>query len=161
MMHPLTLLRQILLQYLLHNLLFLDQKCPYDPVLYTVRAPRSSICALYCFLGFGDFGVFPGAESGDLETRTTSQQLSSPEFERGKRDLVDIEKVRRAQRRTNAWELGATVTALWRAALLLGVLVLEFSAWRLHDSYFVGTCVVPGRTSLVTLPKALWQACFS
>ena len=52
--------------------------------------------------------------------------------------------------KTNAWELDATVAALWRAALLLGVLVLELSSWRLDDSDFVGTCIVPSRHPSVT-----------
>ena len=49
--------------------------------------------------------------------------------------------------RTNAWELGAAVAALWRAALLLGVLVLEFSARGLDDADFVRACVVSSRIS--------------
>ncbi len=69
LMHFLTLLCLVLLQHLLHDFLLLDQKCPYDPILDTVRTPRSSICALYGFLGLGDFGVFAGAKSGDLETK--------------------------------------------------------------------------------------------
>lgn len=63
----LTLLRLVLLQYLLHNLLLLDQERPHDPILHAIRTPRSSICALYGFFGLGDFGVFTGAESGSLE----------------------------------------------------------------------------------------------
>ena len=61
-----------------------------------------------------------------------------------KLDFVDVEKVMRARSRTDAWELGAAVTALWRTALLLGVLVLKLSAWGLYDADFVGTCIVPG-----------------
>lgn len=51
--------------------------------------------------------------------------------------------------KTDAWEFGATVTALWRAALLLGMLVLELSSWRLDDSDFVRACVVPSGISSV------------
>ncbi len=51
-----------------------------------------------------------------------------------------------AQRRTNAWEFDATVTALWRASLLLGVLVLELAAGGLDDSDFVGARIVTIRT---------------
>lgn len=57
--------------------------------------------------------------------------------------------------KTDAWELGATVAALWRAALLLCVLVLELSSWRLDDPNFVRTCVVPSRSSSVIDPKSL------
>lgn len=61
-----------------------------------------------------------------------------------KLDFVDVEKVIRARSRTDPWELGAAVTALWRTALLLGVLVLKFSTWGLYNADFVGTCIVPG-----------------
>lgn len=56
--------------------------------------------------------------------------------------------------RTYAWELDAAVTALGWAALLLGVLVLELSAWSLDDSNFV-------RAGVVTrmLPSANPPAC--
>lgn len=80
---------------------------------------------------------------------------------------MDVELVGRVLwggKGTNAWELGATVTALWRAALLLGVLVLELSPWGLDDSDFVGTCVVSGRNPSVSIPiRRAWtcQACCS
>ena len=61
-----------------------------------------------------------------------------------KLDFVDVGKVIRARSITDAWELGAAVTALWRTALFLGVLVLKLSAWGLYDADFVGTCIVPG-----------------
>ena len=48
----------------------------------------------------------------------------------------------RAQRRTNAWELDATVTAFWWASLLLSVLVLELATGGLDDSDFVGARIV-------------------
>lgn len=61
-----TLLLLRLLQHLLHNLLFLDQKRAHDPVLNTVRAPRAAVGALHGFPGLGDGGVFAGPEGGDL-----------------------------------------------------------------------------------------------
>ncbi len=79
-MHLLTLLCLVLLQHLLHNFLLLDQKRPHDPILHTVRTPRSSICALYGFLGLGDFGVFAGAESGDLETKQRVSRFDCAEL---------------------------------------------------------------------------------
>ena len=68
--HALTLLRLVLLEHLLHDLLLLDQERPRNPILYTVRTSRSTVCALDCFLGTRDGGVFAGAEGWDLESET-------------------------------------------------------------------------------------------
>lgn len=48
--------------------------------------------------------------------------------------------------RTYAWQLDTAITAFGWAALLLGVLVLELSAWSLDDSDFVRAGVVSGYT---------------
>ena len=86
-------------------------------------------------------------EGGERGSRDPNNKLTSLiAWSARKQRFVDVEKVARAWRRTDAWELGAAVTALWRTALLLGVLVLEFSAGCLNDADFVGTCIVPGGT---------------
>ena len=61
--------------------------------------------------------------------------------------------MREGGERTDSWELGAAVTALWRAALLLGVLILEFSAGGFDDADFVRASVVPSRTSSVIMSQ--------
>ena len=65
--------------------------------------------------------------------------------------MVDVEQIERARRRTDAWELDAAVTAFWRTALLLCMLVLELSARCLYDPDFVGACIVSSNTRSVAV----------
>lgn len=62
----LTLLLLGLLQDFLHDLLLLNQKRPHNPILYTIRTSRPSVCALNSLLRPGDLGVFARSEGWDL-----------------------------------------------------------------------------------------------
>ena len=80
-----------------------------------------------------------GGERGSGESKQTVSMFDRL-VDSEKQDTVDVVVVGGGV--TNAWELGATVTALWRATLLFGVLVLEFSAGGFDDADFVGAGVV-------------------
>jgi len=61
-----TLFRSsLLLEQLLHQLLFLDEECSYNSILDTVCAAGASVGTLDGFLVLGETGVFARAEGGD------------------------------------------------------------------------------------------------
>ena len=91
-----------------------------------------------------------GGERGSGLYHVGSAKLSAHEQD-GIASTGRLEGRSRSVGKTDAWELGATVAALWRAALLLRVLVLELSSRSLDDSNFVRAGVVSDGASSVTI----------
>jgi hypothetical protein len=56
----------LLFNQLLHQLLFLNKECPYNPILDTVCTARTTVGTLYCLLILGKTGVFLGTKGGNL-----------------------------------------------------------------------------------------------
>ena len=69
--------RGLLFDQLLDQLLFLNKKCPHNPILDTICAARSTVCTLYCFLVLGKTGVFLGAKGGNLIVSHKSKVVQS------------------------------------------------------------------------------------
>ena len=58
--------RGLLFNQLLHQLLFLNKKCPYNPIFDTIRTSRSTIRPLHRLLILGQTGIFLGTKRRNL-----------------------------------------------------------------------------------------------
>ena len=57
----------LLLNQLFNQLLFLNEKCPHNPILDTICAARATISTLHSLLVLGKTGVFTRTKGGNLQ----------------------------------------------------------------------------------------------